>query len=41
MVERKPEWPEAGDLLIATMEALYDYYAYIKMCGHGTFGRDK
>jgi translation initiation factor 2 alpha subunit (eIF-2alpha) len=25
MVERKPEWPEAGDLVIATIEMVTGY----------------
>jgi len=31
MVERKPEWPEAGDLVIATIETVTDYGAYAKL----------
>jgi translation initiation factor 2 subunit 1 len=31
MAERKPEWPEAGDLLIATVETFTDYGAYAKL----------
>ena len=31
MAERKPEWPEAGDLVIATIEAVTDYGAYAKL----------
>jgi translation initiation factor 2 alpha subunit (eIF-2alpha) len=31
MAERKPEWPEAGDLLIATVETVTDYGAYAKL----------
>jgi len=28
MAERKPEWPEAGDLIIASIEAATDFGAY-------------
>jgi translation initiation factor 2 subunit 1 len=31
MAERKPEWPEVGDLVIATIEAVTDYGAYAKL----------
>ena len=31
MAERKPQWPEAGDLIIATMETVTDYGAYAKL----------
>ncbi|MDR0797118.1 MAG: translation initiation factor IF-2 subunit alpha [Nitrososphaerota archaeon] len=31
MVERKPEWPENGDLVIATIETVTDYGAYAKL----------
>jgi translation initiation factor 2 subunit 1 len=31
MEERKPEWPEAGDLIIATIETVTDYGAYAKL----------
>jgi len=31
MEERKPEWPEAGDLVIATIETVTDYGAYAKL----------
>jgi len=31
MAERKPEWPEIGDLIIATIEAVTDYGAYAKL----------
>ena len=31
MAERKPEWPEAGDLVIATIETVTDYGAYAKL----------
>ena len=31
MAERKPKWPEAGDLIIATIETVTDYGAYAKL----------
>jgi translation initiation factor 2 subunit 1 len=31
MAERKPEWPEAGDLVITTIETVTDYGAYAKL----------
>ncbi|MFB3887850.1 MAG: translation initiation factor IF-2 subunit alpha [Candidatus Bathyarchaeia archaeon] len=31
MEERKPEWPEVGDLVIATIENVTDYGAYAKL----------
>ena len=31
MAERKPEWPESGDLLIATIETVTDYSVYAKL----------
>jgi translation initiation factor 2 subunit 1 len=31
MAERKPEWPEGGDLVIATIENVTDYGAYAKL----------
>jgi len=31
MAERKPEWPENGDLIIATIESVTDYGAYAKL----------
>ena len=31
MAERKPEWPEAGDIVIATIETVTDYGAYAKL----------
>jgi len=31
MAERKPEWPEHGDLVIATIETVTDYGAYAKL----------
>jgi translation initiation factor 2 alpha subunit (eIF-2alpha) len=41
MVERKPEWPEACDLVIATIGSATNYDAYAKMGGQGAFRRDK
>jgi len=31
MAERKPEWPDNGDLVIATIESVTDYGAYAKL----------
>ena len=31
MAERKPQWPEPGDLVIATIETVTDYGAYAKL----------
>jgi translation initiation factor 2 subunit 1 len=31
MTERKPEWPEVGDLVMATIETVTDYGAYAKL----------
>jgi translation initiation factor 2 subunit 1 len=31
MAEKKPEWPEIGDLVIATIETVTDYGAYAKL----------
>ena len=31
MAERKPQWPEVGDLVIATIETVTDYGAYAKL----------
>jgi len=31
MAERKPEWPEVGDLVITTIETVTDYGAYAKL----------
>ncbi len=41
MVERKPEWPEAGDLVIVATEVATNYGAYTKMGGQDVFRRDK
>jgi translation initiation factor 2 alpha subunit (eIF-2alpha) len=41
MAERKPEWPEDGDLVIATIETVTDYGAYIEIGGQSVFRRDK
>ena len=41
MAERKPEWSKAGDLVIATIDAVTDYGAYAKMGGQGVFRREK
>ena len=41
MAERKREWPEAGDLVTATIDAVTDFGAYAKMGGEGAFRRDK
>jgi hypothetical protein len=48
MAERKPEWPEAGDLVIATIETVTDYEAYAKLVvnitkvgGQCSFRREK
>jgi translation initiation factor 2 subunit 1 len=38
MAERKPEWPEVGDLVIATIENVTDYGAYAKLDEHGKRG---
>lgn len=34
MAERKPQWPEPGDLVIATIETVTDYGAYAKLDEH-------
>lgn len=31
MAQGKPEWPEIGDLVIATIETVTDYGAYAKL----------
>lgn len=31
MAERKPQWPEVGDLVIATMDKVTTYGAYAKL----------
>jgi len=38
VAERKPEWPEAGDLVIGTVETVTDYGAYIKLDEFGKRG---
>jgi translation initiation factor 2 subunit 1 len=38
MAERKPEWPEPGDLTIATIETVTDYGAYAKLDEHNKRG---
>jgi translation initiation factor 2 subunit 1 len=38
MAERKPEWPEVGDLVIATIETVTDYGAYAKLDEHNKRG---
>ena len=42
MAELKPEWPEAGDLIIAPTVKITDYGAYTSLDEHkGTFRREK
>ena len=38
MAERKPQWPEPGDLVIATIETVADYGAYAKLDEHNKRG---
>lgn len=38
MAESKPEWPEAGDLVMATIETVADYGAYAKLDEYGKRG---
>jgi translation initiation factor 2 subunit 1 len=38
VAERKPEWPEAGDLIIGTVETVTDYGAYVKLDEFGKRG---
>jgi translation initiation factor 2 subunit 1 len=38
MAERKPQWPEPGDLVIATIETVTDYGVYAKLDEHNKRG---
>lgn len=38
MAQGKPEWPEAGDLVMATIETVTDYGAYAKLDEYGKRG---
>ena len=38
MAERKPEWPEAGDLVIGMVKTVTDYGAYAKLDEYGQRG---
>jgi translation initiation factor 2 subunit 1 len=38
MSEHKPEWPESGDLIIATIESVMDYGAYANLDEYGKRG---
>jgi translation initiation factor 2 alpha subunit (eIF-2alpha) len=41
MAERKREWPEADDLVIAAVKVVMYYGAYAKMGGQCVFRREK